>query len=712
MSEKIRFIPDLKGKILNTVSVLTEQQNWGLSFIDAQEAWRHSQGEGVKVAVIDTGWTEHKDLIPNFVEGHDATGNNDFIDRGNFHGCVLPTDKIWTTTSGIIEIRDLYNAVTPDAVFSIPKENAIVKTCESSDHYTHSYFPDGTFKKSKINCVHNIKYKGDIYEIQTNKKNSLSLTPWHPIYIIDDKGLVLKKEADQIKIGDKILAASSAPCVTEIDVTLNEGVQCKYCNHIPVRGSGLRLQCRSCNKLHWAEAFKNTIKLNEDLAYWLGLVLSDGHIMSSSQSIEFCGNDIRLIEQFEQLTLKIFNKECFRYTQKDRINCLRTRVHSKIIYDFVQYKCGINSGKKSLSIDVPKLIQRSPMNIVGAFYAGIIEGDGCVYGNRIRICTGSKVFAQTTKVLLNTYGIHCNIETRLKQSGFGIGNPCYYLDIQSHPEITKLSYTKCLGKKIHIRERKYEIVKSINIIKYDGEVYDLTVSNTHNYIANGLVVSNTHVAGIIAANCGDGIGVMGVAPSTKLIPIKALSDDGSGSFDYIVRALEIAMGLDVDVINMSLGTASDPGTPQIHNLLQEIAKQGKIVVCASGNDGASVNFPARYDEVIAVAAVESSGQLARFSSRGPELDTAAPGVKIYSTWGNNQYTNLDGTSMACPCISGMVSLILSWYKQNPDPTFIKDYKNMIKLLYGLGESSIIQTNEYNIGVPKFANFNPWKPVNA
>ncbi len=221
-----------------------------------------------------------------------------------------------------------------------------------------------------------------------------------------------------------------------------------------------------------------------------------------------------------------------------------------------------------------------------------------------------------------------------------------------------------------------------------------------------------HVAGIIAANCGDGVGVMGVAPAAKLIPIKALSDDGSGSFDYIIKALDIARNLDVDVINMSLGSPVDPGDSKMRKIIQEIAKQGKIVVCASGNDGATVNFPAKYDEVIAVAAVESSGQLAKFSSRGPELDTAAPGVKIYSTWGNNQYTNLDGTSMACPCISGMIALILSWYKLNPDPSFIKDYKSMIKLLYDLGESSIIQTNEYNIGVPKFANFNPWKPVNA
>ena len=241
------------------------------------------------------------------------------------------------------------------------------------------------------------------------------------------------------------------------------------------------------------------------------------------------------------------------------------------------------------------------------------------------------------------------------------------------------------------------------------EGYDATGNN--DYIDRGNF-HGTHVAGIIGANCGANLGVMGVAPDVKLIPIKALSDDGSGSFEYMENALQIVHDLDVDVINMSLGSPIDPGSSKIHSLIQDVAKQGKIVVCASGNDGASVNFPAKYDEVIAVAAVEASGQLARFSSRGPELDIAAPGVKIYSTWGNNQYTNLDGTSMACPCISGMISLILSWYKTNPNPDFVKDYKNMIKILYELGESNIIQTNDYNIGVPKFANFDPWKPVNA
>jgi len=707
MPDKIRFIPDLKDKILNTVSVLTEQQNWGLAFIDAQEAWRHSKGEGVKIAVIDTGWTTHKDLIPNFIEGYDATGKNNFIDNGNFHGCIFPADKIYTDKNGIIEIKNLYDEVTPDAVYICPKENTTIKLIGSSDINTCSLMPDMEFNFSKIRCVHKLSYKGDIFKIKTNKKTVLHLTPWHPIYT--NKG---KTRADELKIGTPILASYFENKIEELSVVFKNYFKCKYCGYTPIRGNGERKQCRNCNKYKWCESVEENIKITEKLGFWLGLILSDGHVMISSQSIEFCGNNENLVKYFEDLTFELFGKKCNRYADKRSSMFYRTRVHSRDIYDFVRFTCGINAGAKSLNIDVPKIIQKSSIDVVGAFYAGVIEGDGCVYGKRIRIATASKKFADTSRVLLKTLGVNCGIEQRTNiNTNFSSMSDMFYLDVQASGYIVNHLVFKKFDYPV-LKKRKYEIVKSIEIINYEGDLYDLTVANTHNYVANGLVVSNTHVAGIIAANCGDGVGVMGVAPEAKLIPIKALSDDGSGSFDYIINALEIARNLDVDIINMSLGTPVDPGDPRIHNLLQEIANQGKIVVCASGNDGASVNFPARYDEVIAVAAVESSGQLARFSSRGPELDTAAPGVKIYSTWGNNQYTNLDGTSMACPCISGVIALILAWYKLNPDPSFIKDYKNMIKLLYELGESSIIHENSYNIGVPKFANFDPWKPVNA
>jgi len=248
--------------------------------------------------------------------------------------------------------------------------------------------------------------------------------------------------------------------------------------------------------------------------------------------------------------------------------------------------------------------------------------------------------------------------------------------------------------------------KDLEVNFYQG--YDATGNN--DFMDHGSY-HGCHVSGIIAANCGSNLGVMGVAPKTKLIPIKALDDDGSGSYDYIINALKIAHDLDVDIINMSLGSPAKPFNDSISSLLKDITAKGKIIVCASGNDGEGVNYPAKYDESIAVAAVEADGKMARFSSRGPELDVAAPGVKIYSTWGNNQYVNLDGTSMACPTISGVIALIVSWYKRNPDPNFQINYVNMIKLLYDLGGPEgdhIVQQGSYNIGVPKLENFNPWK----
>ena len=234
--------------------------------------------------------------------------------------------------------------------------------------------------------------------------------------------------------------------------------------------------------------------------------------------------------------------------------------------------------------------------------------------------------------------------------------------------------------------------------------YDATGNN--DYIDHGSFHA-CHVSGIIGANCGDGFGVMGIAPNCKLIPIKSLNDDGTGSYDYIVKALQIVKDLDVDLINMSLGSPVAPDNDVIHSLIQEISNQGKIVVCASGNDGQQeLNFPARYDESISVAAVDQSGNLAKFSSTGVGLDTAAPGVNIYSTYNNNQYVLLTGTSMACPCITGMLALIISRYKANPQLNFAINQKNITKLLFDLGGPEgqhIIQAGLYDIGVPKFAN---------
>lgn len=168
----------------------------------------------------------------------------------------------------------------------------------------------------------------------------------------------------------------------------------------------------------------------------------------------------------------------------------------------------------------------------------------------------------------------------------------------------------------------------------------------------------THVAGVIAAR-RDGRGVVGVAPQCRLLIAKGLGDDGSGDSRGIAQAVDWCCEQGADVISMSLGSPQ-PDT-FILAAIRRAVQAGKFVIAAAGNDGRpmSVNYPARYPETIAVAAVDRDGKVARFSSQGPQVDIAAPGQDILSTYLNGGYARLSGTSMATPFVSGVVSLVIA-----------------------------------------------------
>lgn len=221
----------------------------------------------------------------------------------------------------------------------------------------------------------------------------------------------------------------------------------------------------------------------------------------------------------------------------------------------------------------------------------------------------------------------------------------------------------------------------------------------------------THVAGIIAA-VENGAGIVGVAPDAKVLPIKVLSDGGNGSYEEIKKGIRIAIDQHADIINMSLGAPIAPPS-SFQEIIKEAYDKGIIIVAAAGNDSGAVNYPARYNEVIAVAAIGQNGELANFSSRGQQVAVSAPGVGIYSTYLNNQYAVLNGTSQASPLVAGICALMLSWARNNPTVPQIRNAQDMLKILDDLCDpvGRIGFTGkETNIGfgIPQFANFMPWK----
>jgi subtilisin family serine protease len=174
----------------------------------------------------------------------------------------------------------------------------------------------------------------------------------------------------------------------------------------------------------------------------------------------------------------------------------------------------------------------------------------------------------------------------------------------------------------------------------------------------------THCAGIIAA-LDNQSGVVGVAPEASIYAVKVLDSTGSGYLSDVAAGVDWAIDNGMQVISLSLGTNSDYQT--MRDACSRAGAAGIIVVAAAGNDYRkrrrreldTVDYPAAYDSVIAVGAIDHSDTRAYFSSTGAALELAAPGVSIYSTYIGGGYATMSGTSMACPHVAGVAALILA-----------------------------------------------------
>ncbi len=220
-------------------------------------------------------------------------------------------------------------------------------------------------------------------------------------------------------------------------------------------------------------------------------------------------------------------------------------------------------------------------------------------------------------------------------------------------------------------------------IDYNHEDLKPNYKGGYNFVANTPDPKDdhghgTHVSGTIAAIRNNEIGVVGVAPEAYIYSCKVLDANGSGSYSNVIAGIQWAIDNKMQVISMSLGGSSS--SQALKDACDAAYNSNIVIIAAAGNSGCgsndTVSYPAKYDSCIAIAATDSADQKASFSSCGPKVELAAPGVNVLSTVPKGTckmcdpsgYRQANGTSMATPHVSGTVALIL---KAHPDWTNVQ-----------------------------------------
>jgi thermitase len=168
----------------------------------------------------------------------------------------------------------------------------------------------------------------------------------------------------------------------------------------------------------------------------------------------------------------------------------------------------------------------------------------------------------------------------------------------------------------------------------------------------------THIAGIIAANSNNGIGIAGLAPECRLMNVKVANDKGRCQASAVAEGIIWAVDNGASVINLSV-ELGEPSS-ELEKAVDYAWSHGAIIIAAAGNDGSELPvYPAYYEDCIAVAGTKQDGTLAPLSNHGDWVDAAAPGFNIYSTLPQNSYGYKTGTSFATAYVSGLAALLFN-----------------------------------------------------
>ena len=228
----------------------------------------------------------------------------------------------------------------------------------------------------------------------------------------------------------------------------------------------------------------------------------------------------------------------------------------------------------------------------------------------------------------------------------------------------------------------------------DVHGYDFVDRNAQPHDLNG---HGTHVAGIAGAHTDNGVGVAGVGWEARLMALRVLTADGQGSWSDVAEAIIYAADNGARVINLSLVGSSY--SEAVAAAVEYARSRESLIVAAAGNALGPIQYPAALPGVMAIAATTVLDEPATNYASGPQMDVAAPGVGIYSTYTRNApstYSHLSGTSMATPHVSGLAALLWAY-----DPT-----------LTALQVTHLITSTAHDVHSPGWDERTGWGRIDA
>jgi len=678
-------------------------------------------GRGVTVAIIDTGidythpdfydednrsvikalasilyvsastgeylfWEPYKngtmdDLLEFDMELWRQHGEPAFLDI-NGHGCVTPDTVVWTTDTGPIRIEDLwkkyhYRAIDT-SIEGIPAKTKIMEKTVFTLGFNET---SREFTLTKILAIHRIWYNGSLIVVKLADGTILKLTPWHPVYVVERV-----RDPYTGKISYRYIGAVRAEQLLA------------YKSRQQVRSHFILAPIPP-------EYFWRNVKAR--LVYFMGLVYGDGYVRKGT--IDIHDASLEAVKRYGDIAESLGGD--IRIWKSSNSNAYRLRVYMRGFEKI--YREYVGSIREKILSDI---------DLARAFISGLFDADGYV-GTKdsvpeVKIVSKNKQILEDLRVFLRTIGI----DARIRSGGTTKnGNATtwhlvitkranierfYKLikDYSVNPKVEKLKKILEGADPAFTTKRAIDLgwaravaIVDIKVEHYTGWLYDFT-TETSNYVGNGFIVHNTHVAGIVAGRGWASSGkYLGVAPATELVIVKAFNKDGVASIDMCLEALEWVYNntekYDIKVLSLSWGAsfASD-GKDPVSLAVNKIAGKGVLVFVAAGNEGnlpTTVVVPAVAERAFAVGAWDPyHDELAPFSSIGPTIDMrmkpdlVTAGVMIVSCKSQyvdypdeyevgDYYVALSGTSMSTPVAAGIAADFIEYFRywNGRDPTF-------------------------------------------